>query len=660
MAPRAVVLALSTFLASLAVGSSAAGQWDADIGTEGVKELPALTGPRRALVIGIDDYTGGWPVLFNATQDARLVAQALEQRGFEVSLHLDERGGGDVALDRERLERLFEDFLLGNGSEENARLFVWYAGHGHSIGGQGFLVPADAPSAEDPGFALRAVHLDRLRSPLTLARAKHVIVVFDSCFAGTIFAHTRGSPPPAIEHQVALPVRQFVTSGDVDQSVSDDGLFRELFVQALNGQDRRADGDGDGYLTGSEIGHFLFTQVTNRTRERQTPRWGKMPGFDRGDFVFALPELEAVEAAGSQQAKHQGSRPCWTIEMRSWKQVPLGLIYTIGRAQNPYWVRVEGRNDCSHPLHLTVRVQSDDQDIEFRETPAVFTVGAGTAFQRLIDPQIRFLDPSFTDEKSIKLIWTLTDEARRPLWTETFDHQILPRTRFRFDLSRSDGDPVSKEFLLASLTAWSRLDRQPAVRRFAEELQREIGSGGDPTSLALAWFSRIHAALLSGGGLEIAQNLQLFPPLPNRAMEIRTAGDILQLRGSSPADRVEPLETILAIASMTRAALGPMGVSTGLFAIPAAPDGSPLKRLFLGWRDPLVREWSFLELTRSDQESFEENRRRSTVEIEGVLASRASVARALDRSGVFYTDPEGFLAVDFDRAADHYQIANLE
>ena len=37
-----------------------------------------------ALVIGIDNYTGGWPKLSNAVKDAKLVAAALEAKGFVV------------------------------------------------------------------------------------------------------------------------------------------------------------------------------------------------------------------------------------------------------------------------------------------------------------------------------------------------------------------------------------------------------------------------------------------------------------------------------------------------------------------------------------------------------------------------------------------------
>ena len=67
-----------------------------------------------------------------------------------------------------------------------------------------------------------------------------------------------------------LPVRQFLTSGDADQTVSDDGQFRELFVRAILGEEP-ADANSDGYLTASEIGMYLGDRVTNLTESAQTP-----------------------------------------------------------------------------------------------------------------------------------------------------------------------------------------------------------------------------------------------------------------------------------------------------------------------------------------------------------------------------------------------------
>ncbi len=258
-----------------------------------VVERVKLYGASHALVIGIDNYSGGWPRLSNGIKDAKLVAEALEVRGFEVERLLDPDG--------ETLRRHLRQFYAVKGRDPEARLFVWYAGHGHTEFGEGYLVPADAPPPEDPAFLVTALHMGDFGSMVRIARAKHALAVFDSCFAGTVFSSQRARPPAAITRAAVQPVRQFLTSGDADQQVSDDGTFRKLFLGALTGQEA-ADLNGDGYLTGTELGLHLENRVTNLTKAAQTPRSGKLRDqrFDRGDFIFLLPRPETQIAALSE------------------------------------------------------------------------------------------------------------------------------------------------------------------------------------------------------------------------------------------------------------------------------------------------------------------------------------------------------------------------
>ena len=164
----------------------------------------------------------------------------------------------------------------------------WFAGHGYTENDEGFIIPADAPPPEEgTAFRLAALPMRDFSTYVRLASAKHVLAVFDACFAGTIFGSTRGTPSTMIEQSVLRPVRQFVTSGSAYQQVSDDGTFRKLFLRALSGEEL-ADLNNDGYLTGSELGLYITDRVTNLTRGRQTPQYGKLRdmNYDQGDFVF--------------------------------------------------------------------------------------------------------------------------------------------------------------------------------------------------------------------------------------------------------------------------------------------------------------------------------------------------------------------------------------
>ena len=267
-----------------------------------------------ALVIGNDAYNNGWPPLANAVKDAELIAEVLEEQGFEVELHRN--------LVSEKLKSVFERFLILKGDDPDARLFIWYAGHGHTEAGEGYLIPIDAPVPSVGGpFKLASAPLRDFGRYMRQAVSKHVYAVFDSCFAGTVFSSQRDMPPAAITLATTRPVRQFLTSGDADQTVSDDGSFRELFIRALRG-DERSDLNIDGYLTASELGMFLTDRVTNLTESMQTPRYGKLrdKNFDRGDFVFTLPGV-AMPVPTTSATDPGGSRNSDAAEIAFWNSI---------------------------------------------------------------------------------------------------------------------------------------------------------------------------------------------------------------------------------------------------------------------------------------------------------------------------------------------------
>ena len=253
--------------------------WKDDPSLDGKK----LYGRSHALVIGVAECTNGWRCLRTPVRDAKRVADEFRHRGFDVNCRMNVTG---KAM-REELRTFFAE----KGADPQARLFLWFSGHGHKVESGGFLVPADAPppmSREE--FASIALHMRELGDLVRLAKAKHVLCVIDSCTPCTIFDPQKEVPHPAIFNETALPVRQFITAGDHDSYVSDDGSFCTMFLRALRGEEA-IDADGDGNVTGSEIGAFLADRLAEITDGAQLPRYGKLDGNsrERGDFVFSLP-----------------------------------------------------------------------------------------------------------------------------------------------------------------------------------------------------------------------------------------------------------------------------------------------------------------------------------------------------------------------------------
>jgi TonB family protein len=244
-----------------------------------------------ALVIGVSDYTAGWPKLPGVKKDIEEVARALERQGFQVTKVENP--------DSAQLDKAFKTFIDEHGLNVENRLLFYFAGHGHTVKQSygeemGYIVPVDAPNPNrDPaGFMSKAMDMQQMELYARRIQSKHALFLFDSCFSGALFSLSR-AVPDNIGYKTARPVRQFITSGSADEQVPDHSIFREQFIEAIEGE---ADSNHDGYVTGTELGEFLQDKVVNYSRNAQHPQYGKIrnPNLDKGDFVFAL--LKAANA----------------------------------------------------------------------------------------------------------------------------------------------------------------------------------------------------------------------------------------------------------------------------------------------------------------------------------------------------------------------------
>ena len=245
-----------------------------------------------ALLIGVSDYAS-WRDLPGVKDDIAAVKAALWQHGFEVATVENPTGAA--------LRANFESFIKKYARDFDNRIVIYFAGHGATLTfadgrAMGYVVPADAPSPskDQVGFEDVALDMKTIETYATQIRSKHALFVFDSCFSGSVFYVTRAGVPPVISYKASKPVRQLITSGSETENVPDVSIFREQFVAALNGEG--SDLNGDGYLTGEELGFFLAEKVINYSGDTQHPQYGKLrdPKLDKGDVVFTLPQAAAT------------------------------------------------------------------------------------------------------------------------------------------------------------------------------------------------------------------------------------------------------------------------------------------------------------------------------------------------------------------------------
>ncbi len=135
--------------------------------------VPAAAEPRLALVVGNGAYVNV-ARLDNPVNDATLMAQSLEQVGFDVTLITE--------ATQDELIRAISEFgrKLRTSGADTTGLF-YYAGHGVQSFGTNFLVPVDIELHDAADLSLVGVPAQAVLRQMFSARNKTNIVILDAC-----------------------------------------------------------------------------------------------------------------------------------------------------------------------------------------------------------------------------------------------------------------------------------------------------------------------------------------------------------------------------------------------------------------------------------------------------------------------------------------------
>lgn len=270
----------------------------------------------HALVVGVGGYTAGWPNLPGALRDSREVAEALKKLGFTVKLLLDPTSS--------ELKETLQEMAFVTGSQANRGLLFYFAGHGETLNladgtKLGYIIPRDCPlkNTDPMKFDRLAISMKEMEALSLKAHSRHFLMVFDSCFSGSLFNLVRAAPVE-ISEKSAQPVRQFITAGSEGEQVPDQSVFKQVFLDGIHSD---ADLNKDGYVTGSELGMHLQTQVVNYSRGGQHPQYGKInnPKLDKGDFIFITISVTAERRARdeAEEKKAENERAAVSEELKT-------------------------------------------------------------------------------------------------------------------------------------------------------------------------------------------------------------------------------------------------------------------------------------------------------------------------------------------------------
>lgn len=252
----------------------------------------------RALIIGINEYVNASPLSY-AVSDAEEIRDVLiNELDFP---HENVTYLVDAAATKENILQAFLSYTAQD-VELDERIFVFFAGHGHTrtgIRGEvGFLVPYDANMNDFSTF----IRWDELTRNSELVRAKHMLFVMDACYGGLALNRSLHAGSTRFLKDMMLRYsRQVLTAGKADEVVSDSGgplpnhsVFTGHLIEGLRGHAATE----KGVLTASGLMSYVYGKVANDKNSNQTPHYGYFDGD--GDFILQAPQLLELEKSDSK------------------------------------------------------------------------------------------------------------------------------------------------------------------------------------------------------------------------------------------------------------------------------------------------------------------------------------------------------------------------
>ena len=251
-----------------------------------------VKGDNWLFVIGIDTYIK-WPRLETAVNDAKSVKNVLLSRYHFDKKYLIELYD-EQATRRNIIKKLRH---LAQKVDGDDSLVIFYAGHGHldSITKEGSWIPVESDTENSAAWITN--HDIRNYLKVDVIKAKHILLVSDSCFSGDFFRGRRGKLPKVtsavIKKAWQLTSRQAITSGGLEP-VSDAGfgnnsVFSHFLINALKKNTRP-------FLVPSELFPDIKAGVAENAE--QFPRFGSLKGTggqQGGELVLFLKQVSKLK-----------------------------------------------------------------------------------------------------------------------------------------------------------------------------------------------------------------------------------------------------------------------------------------------------------------------------------------------------------------------------
>ncbi len=198
-------------------------------------------------------------------------------------------------FERSNLKVLFnEDYTIDNLEKElniladkmsvNDNLIIYYAGHGYFDKGKnmGYWIPADGVP-EISHLTNSYLSNDDLISYIRPNKGRHILIIVDACFAGSLIkSNYRGSDPNKSNWEavkLTTYASRQVLASNINNLVKDENPFSEVIISFFEKSRKN-------FLTNDLI--YQVKKEVNKRKNNQILKSGRIEGDDHGEFEFEL------------------------------------------------------------------------------------------------------------------------------------------------------------------------------------------------------------------------------------------------------------------------------------------------------------------------------------------------------------------------------------
>ena len=229
------------------------------------------------LGIGINSYTE-FPNLTNAVRDVIEIKDLLI-KNYDIDADCAMTLFDENANEENIIEKFDE---LGQKVGKEDKLIIYYSGHGRVNDGLkiGYWIPTDGKRKSSSRYILNST----IRDYIAGMHAKHILLISDACFSGSIFTHGDFRSTNVADELSDLPSRWALCSGRSDEEVYDgDPGGHSPFAQSLL-----------NVLSSTKSDTISIGRIANHVIEETASNYNQLPdgrpmfgvGHGGGQYIF--------------------------------------------------------------------------------------------------------------------------------------------------------------------------------------------------------------------------------------------------------------------------------------------------------------------------------------------------------------------------------------